>query len=119
MQLIMGNCIDTLLLSPSLNNQENDLSNDQKLIRCDEEEMQYYVIQQVIQQCHSPRCLSNDKNDNCKSQRIKIVLSKQQLEVLVNNVKELQCGQIPIDQSLRVREGCKRWKPCLATIPEL
>lgn len=98
----MGNCIDTLFLCPSLNNQENDLSNDQKLIRCDE----YYVIQQ----CQSPRCVSNyDKNENCKSQRIKIVLTKQQLEVLVNNFKEFQCG----DQS------CKRWKPSLATISEL
>ena len=109
----MGNCIDTLLLSPSLNNQENDISNDQKLIRCDEKEMQYYVIQQVIHQ-------QNEKNDDCKnSQRIKIVLSKQQLEVLVNNVKELQFGRIPIDQSLRVTESCKRWKPSLDTIPEL
>ncbi|KAK4373651.1 hypothetical protein RND71_009035 [Anisodus tanguticus] len=114
----MGNCIDTLL-SPSLNQEDeelNDLANDTKLGLSDEE-VQYYVIQQVFEQCHSPRCLSN-VNDSCKNKRIKIVLSKQQLKVLVNNVKELQCGQISV-QSLIDKEDCKRWKPSLDTIPEL
>ncbi|KAM3338509.1 hypothetical protein P3S68_030595 [Capsicum galapagoense] len=94
----MGNCVDTLILSPT--QELNDLDNDHEQV------MNYYVVQQ----CHSPRCASNDNNnDSCKSiQRIKIVISKQQLEVLVNNVKEIH----------RVRESCKKWKPSLATIYE-
>ncbi|MCD7452053.1 hypothetical protein HAX54_014893 [Datura stramonium] len=129
----MGNCINTLLLSPSLNNNQeneelNDLANDQNLSRTDEEMMQYYVVQQ----CHSPVFLSNVTpsttrdsqitmadfrlcSGNCSSkkyQRIKIVLTKQQLELLVSDVKEYQCDQIPI-------QSCKRWKPSLVTIPEL
>ncbi|KAH0745023.1 hypothetical protein KY285_006680 [Solanum tuberosum] len=35
-----------------------------------------------------------DLRDSCKSQRVKIVLTKEQLEIFLNNVKDLQSGKI-------------------------
>lgn len=62
-----------------------------------------------------------DLRDSCKSQRVKIVLTKEQLEIFLNNVKDLQSGKIvrSFKGKRRRRVVCKKWRPCLDTIPEL
>lgn len=58
--------------------------------------------------------------DNCKSQRVKIVLTKEQLEIFLNNVKDLQSGKnIRSYWGKRRRRRITKWRPCLDTIPEL
>lgn len=58
-----------------------------------------------------------DVAEDCNSQRVKIVVTRKQLELLIKSGVELHLRRIS-NQS-RVRRTCKRWRPCLATIPEL
>ncbi|KAF3616539.1 hypothetical protein FXO38_34497 [Capsicum annuum] len=57
--------------------------------------------------------------DSCKSQRVKIVLTKEQLEIFLNDIKDLQSGKIVRSTRGRRRKRSKKWRPCLDTIPEL
>ncbi|KAL2495626.1 Uncharacterized protein Fot_39383 [Forsythia ovata] len=73
-------------------------------------------ILRMIQRC-SPETPA-DVAEDCNSQRIKIVVTRKQLELLVRSGVELHLRRISTIQS-RVRRTCKKWRPCLATIPEL
>ncbi|KAL2473543.1 Uncharacterized protein Fot_49279 [Forsythia ovata] len=53
-----------------------------------------------------------------EGRRVRIVVTKKQLELLIINAKKLKSRQIAL-QSFRVRGVCKKWRPSLATIPEL
>lgn len=56
-----------------------------------------------------------------RGQSVKIVLTKQQLELLLRNgAKQCQSNGIVLRfmEDLWEREGCSRWRPSLHTIPE-
>lgn len=57
--------------------------------------------------------------DSCKSQRVKIVLTKEQLEIFLSSIKDLQSGKNVRSIRGRIRKRSKKWRPCLDTIPEL
>lgn len=49
-------------------------------------------------------------------ERVKIVVSKKQLERLIGSVEEVQLRRMMLESLLR---RAKRWRPSLAAIPEL
>ena len=55
-------------------------------------------------------------DDSCKGRKVKIVVNKEQLELLLRSV-ESQSLKVAI-QSFLGSEGCQKWQPSLATIPE-
>ncbi|CAI9756680.1 unnamed protein product [Fraxinus pennsylvanica] len=69
-------------------------------------------ILELIQHCSPP-----DVAEDCNSQRVKIVVTRMQLELLIRSGVELHLRRI--SSKSRVRRTCKQWRPCLATIPEL
>lgn len=58
-----------------------------------------------------------DMAEDCNSQRVKIVVTRKQLKLLIKSGVELHLRRI--SSQSRVRRTCKKWRPCLATIPEL
>ncbi|KAL2475781.1 Uncharacterized protein Adt_36517 [Abeliophyllum distichum] len=56
-----------------------------------------------------------DVAEDCNSQRIKIVVTRKQLKLMIRSGEELHLRRI----SIQSQRTCKKWRPCLATIPEL
>lgn len=74
----------------------------------------YCLIPQPIQQ-HSlqgPLAVA----ESCNGQRVKIVVTKKQLQLLMKSMEELRLRHIVLQST--GRRGLK-WRPSLATIPEL
>lgn len=59
--------------------------------------------------------------DSRRGRRVKIVVSKQQLEQLVRSMKKIPCSRVTAIQPLRIRrrKRYQKWRPSLDTIPEL
>lgn len=57
--------------------------------------------------------------DSCRGRRVKIVVSKQQLGQLVRSMKKIPCSRVTAIQPFRRRKRYQKWRPSLATIPEL
>lgn len=59
--------------------------------------------------------------DSCRGRRVKIVVSKQQLEQLIRSMKKIPCNRVTAIQPFRIRrrKGYQKWRPSLDTIPEL
>nr|GLL46902.1 hypothetical protein JCGZ_13686 [Ipomoea trifida] len=60
-----------------------------------------------------PTCQKASKCDRStrNRQRVKVVLTRKQLQMLINGANEIKCRM--------VRDGYLKWRPSLATIPEL
>ncbi|KAI8001459.1 hypothetical protein LOK49_LG09G00058 [Camellia lanceoleosa] len=54
--------------------------------------------------------------NSCRGRKVKIVVTKEQLELMVRSV-ECQSRKVAIQSSLG-RKECQKWRPSLATIPE-
>ncbi|KAL0363122.1 UNVERIFIED_CONTAM: hypothetical protein Scaly_1267400 [Sesamum calycinum] len=74
----------------------------------------YRLIPQPIQQhsLQAPLAVA----ECCNGQRVKIVVTRKQLKLLMNSMEELQLRHIAL-QSTGKRS--QKWRPSLATIPEL
>lgn len=122
----MGNCIGSEMF-PSLDGEEEEfevtnfsnnfsrkalVTNDSK----PESGEVYCLVPEKVEHCGF-RLSQGAAGNRCGGRRVKIVLTKQQLEHLVRSMKGLQ--QIRAHQSLRTREQRQKWRPSLATIPEL
>lgn len=53
---------------------------------------------------------------DCNGQRVKIVVTKKQLQLLIKSSEELKSRLIVLQS---IRKKVKKWRPSLATIPEL
>ncbi|OIT37228.1 hypothetical protein A4A49_65030 [Nicotiana attenuata] len=110
----MGNCINILVLSPSLKKEKALSSEEEYEAICSQhtQKLRYADLYYLVSQFYS------NNSDSCKSQKVKIVLTQKQLEILVNNVKDLQSGKTRV-RSFRGRKRSTKWRPSLDTIPEL
>ena len=81
----------------------------------------YYLVP-LLAQPHYPQISSKTADhETCKRRKIKIVVTKKQLDLLLRSTKKFQSEYISV-QSLggfRVGEGYRKWQPSLAIIPEV
>ncbi|KAJ7946434.1 hypothetical protein O6P43_031369 [Quillaja saponaria] len=77
----------------------------------------HYVVPRVTQ----PAITLVHNNKNLNTRKVKVVITKEQLELLLHNAKNFQAKDSAVQFSGRFRliEGCQKWKPTLATIPEV
>lgn len=85
----------------------------------------YYLVplQPQPQPHHPPVTSRTDNHDTGKGRKVKIVVTKEQLELLLRSTRTFQSGDIAgkILGSSGVGdiEGCWKWQPSLTTIPEV
>jgi hypothetical protein len=82
----------------------------------------YYLVPLQPQPHHLSVTSRTANHDTGKRWKVKIVVTKEQLELLLRSTKKFQssviAGQILGSSQVDV-EGCQKWQPSLATIPEL
>jgi hypothetical protein len=83
----------------------------------------YYLVP-LRPQPHQPSVTSRMADHNSgKGRKVKIVVTKEQLELLLRSTNKFRSSDIAgqILGSTRVGdiEGCQKWQPSLATIPEV
>ncbi|KAF9679416.1 hypothetical protein SADUNF_Sadunf06G0012900 [Salix dunnii] len=57
--------------------------------------------------------------ETCAGRKVKIVVTRQQLELLLRNSKQLKLRGIAVQFSESFKEGKRKWQPSLVTIPEV
>ncbi|GMH26857.1 hypothetical protein Nepgr_028700 [Nepenthes gracilis] len=109
----MGNCLDLLPSSP--NWQIRHAKTDLRAPACGK------VHPAPPGQTSPPIPAQMSAEDGLSYHRtVKIVVTKNQLEELLKNAKELEDEEISVQfvESFWEKEGSQRWRPSLDTIPE-
>ncbi|KAL2253353.1 UNVERIFIED_CONTAM: hypothetical protein Sindi_0130000 [Sesamum indicum] len=75
----------------------------------------YRLIPQLIQQ-HSVQMPAYHVADNFSSQKVKIVVNKQQLKLLLGSKEQMPLRRLMLQSLAR---KVNKWRPSLAVIPEL
>lgn len=111
---IMGNCIANSHLRQSKRRATYD-DDDENLL----ENMEYQKPGRrlLAKKFNLPTCQKVSKHNGTQNrQRVKVVLTRKQLQLLITGANELKCTAVPIRS---IRDGYLKWRPSLATIPEL
>ncbi|THG13766.1 hypothetical protein TEA_022812 [Camellia sinensis var. sinensis] len=75
-----------------------------------------YLVPHLGRPCNPPFLRKVVVGNSCRGWKVKIVVTKEQLELMMSSV-ECQSRNVAI-QSLLGRKECQKWRPSLATIPE-
>ncbi|KAF5742845.1 hypothetical protein HS088_TW09G00906 [Tripterygium wilfordii] len=78
----------------------------------------YHLVPMPLVLVHPSRLLLSSKLAN-KRQFVKIILTRQQLELLLRNAMDLKGKRVSLGFAGSSREGNQKWKPSLAPITEL
>ncbi|XP_059636732.1 uncharacterized protein LOC132278846 [Cornus florida] len=77
----------------------------------------YYLVPELRQHFSPPLYQKVVDESSRRRWKVKIVLTRQQLELMLRSGKKFQFKQ-KIAQSSWLKEECEKWRPLLATIPE-
>lgn len=82
-------------------------------------EIDYLVPETVEPQ--TPLYIKASQEDSCKGQSVKIVLSKKQLQMLLQNRKRIRLEDflVQFSDAFPETEECQKWHPSLPAIPEV
>lgn len=79
----------------------------------------YFLMPELPQPCSPPASDKMRGNHRCGAQTVKIVVSKQQLGLLLRSARKCQSiGSSVIIGNVGVRGKWRKWQPSLAVIPE-
>lgn len=79
----------------------------------------YYLMPSLGQPCRLEVSSKLAGQETCASRKVKIVVTRQQLELLLRNSKQFRSKGIAVRFSESFKEGERKWRPSLVTIPEV
>ncbi|EEF39486.1 conserved hypothetical protein [Ricinus communis] len=79
----------------------------------------YYLMPPLVKTCSSLQVLLKLANQEIfTKQKVKIVLTRRQLESLLNNAKEFKSAGVSVQCLGSFKDGDQKWQPSLTTIQE-
>ncbi|KAL9361166.1 hypothetical protein Peur_043951 [Populus x canadensis] len=78
----------------------------------------YHLMPSLGQPCRLEVSSKLAGQETCASRKVKIVVTRQQLELLLRNSKQFRSKGIAVRFSESFKEGERKWRPSLVTIPE-
>ncbi|KAJ6380642.1 hypothetical protein OIU77_029524 [Salix suchowensis] len=79
----------------------------------------YHLMPPLDQPCRLEVSSKLTGQEACAGRKVKIVVTRQQLELLLRNSKQLKLRGIAVQFSESFKEGKRKWRPSLVTIPEV
>ncbi|CAK7323310.1 unnamed protein product [Dovyalis caffra] len=79
----------------------------------------YYLVPPLDQPCRLEVSSKLAGQETCTGRKVKIVVTRQQLELLLRSSKQLKSKGITVRISESFKEGDRKWQPTLVTIPEI
>ncbi|KAG6418961.1 hypothetical protein SASPL_121168 [Salvia splendens] len=111
----MGNCIGSACALPSRNKKVRPVE-DEQLLKDSQSSGGFETATLCGETLPQSSLLKSGEMQPESFQRMKIVVNKKQLQLLISSLEELKSTHIVIRS---IGKRCRKWRPSLATIPEL
>lgn len=117
---IMGNCLKVHVPSPQRKVRVVVSDGGQKEFKASKPKSSECcsLISDFVHSCSAPVSQKIVGNGWSRGRKVKIVVTRKQLELMIRNAEKFQSLKISF-QCISGKEGCQKWRPSLAMIPEL